>query len=96
MQFDPALYYVLARQGGKKILVTPETRKKYSNSVEFIRLNELVPTGTPDVLEKAGKKAKKSLTTEQKAKKAAAAKQKRAEKKAADLEASEQKDDKDE
>lgn len=94
MQFDPALHYVLARQGGAKILVTPENRKKYSNSVEYIRLNEQVLADTPDVLKKAEKKAKKPLTDEQKKAKKAAAKQKRADKKAADLAVSEQKDDK--
>jgi hypothetical protein len=53
----PALFYVLERDTGKKILVTEETRHQYRDSVKYIQLDEPVPADTPNPVSKATKKS---------------------------------------
>ena len=44
-------YWVLDRNGGTKILVTPENRQLYSNSIRYIKLDaEPVPNDTQEIL----------------------------------------------
>lgn len=46
-----ATYWVLDRNGGHKVLVTPDNRQLYSNSIRYIRLDaEPVPNDTQEIL----------------------------------------------
>jgi len=57
MASDPNAHYVLERLTGKKILVTSKNYKDYRNSVEFIRLTDLVSEGKQETVKKSKKKA---------------------------------------
>jgi hypothetical protein len=51
MRSPNASFWVLDRNGGGKLLVTPENRQLYANSIRYIRLHdEPVPADTQEVL----------------------------------------------
>lgn len=59
-------YWALDRQGGGKVLVTPDNRQLYSNSIRYIRLDkEPIPTETQDILGQLDKQHAEGIAREE-------------------------------